>query len=410
MVDSYEERKRRARLYALKRKYGLSPSTSTPTINKNIKIRQGNQKTIDVHKQMKWRIGNGYREKSSIEEIHDELQKHREYMEEEEGSWWDWKEDMKDDIDYTDYIYTVDNPPLTDLQKQFGRKVMPYEKAKAWDPTLSPEDYKNNPMYSGSIFLPEVPNTASVYNATAHWKHDGNFQSISNEIANVLNINIDAFNQDIGASMIGEVQATHLRKLIPAFLADDTYYYDGHSEYYQNVLTMFQRSNWRKIADYWATVFNNGDTTSWDVDDVKAKTNAVQGIIEKMPGIEVDTVFIRYGTLFNDMELEVGDISNFAGFAFSSYDSEGIYKSYQRGYRGDKSKRYKITILAPKGTKGISAGIQRYLDMWFHTNTGRDEFIHSLNQEFIVLSIDRINLEALVLLIDDDMKKKWMNR
>lgn len=416
MVDSYEERKRRARLYALKRKYGLSSSTSTPTINKNIKIRNGNSKNIIVNKKLSWDLGSKHdpvygRVPKTIEDVHNEIMDIRKEMEEYEGAWWNWETDLAHEINWKDYIKETNIHPLTELQKKFGPKVMEYEDAVLYDPTLLPDIYEDNPMFSGAIFLPEVSNTATVYNTSLHWQQDGNLQLISNEIVDVLGININAFYRDIGANMIGEVQATHVRKMLPAFMQNVQYDNDGRLEYIHKTLTRFQQSNWREIGKYWAKMFkgDNEIPSHWDVDDIITQTNAVQGIIDKTPGLEVDTVFIRYGSLFNHKELKAGDISNFAGFAFSSYDSEDIYKSYQRGY-DEKSERYRITILAPKGTKGISAGIQRYLEMWFHTNTGRSEFIHSLNQEFIVLSIDKVNHEVLVLLIDDDMKKKWMNR
>lgn len=414
MVESLESRKRRARVALLRKKYGLS--TSAPTVNKDVKIRRGNTKTIAVNKRLKWDLGSKHdpvygRVPKTIEDAHNEIMDIRKEMEEYEGDWWDWKTGLAYEISWKDYIKAIQMNSLTELQKKFGPKVMSYEDAVGWEPTLSPDGYEDNPMFSGQIFLPEVPNTASVYDISLHWQKDGNLQSISNEIADVLGVNINAFYQDIGANMIGEVQATHVRKMLPAFMKDVEYDNDGRLEYIHNVLTRFQRSNWRDIGKYWAKILegNNEMSPYWDVDDIIAQTHAVQGIIDKMPGLEVDTVLIRYGSLFNHQDLKVGDISSFAGFAFSSYDSEGIYSSYQRGY-DEKSERYKITILAPKGTKGISAGIQRYLEMWFHTNTGRSEFIHSLNQEFIVLSIDTVNHEVLILLIDDDMKRKWQNR
>jgi len=401
MVDSYEERKRRARLELMKRKY---KNRQAPKVNKDIKIRNGNRQTITVNKRLRWR------ESVDVEDLHNEIIDYRREMEEYEGDWWDWKKYLADEMDLKRYVQAINIHPLTELQKEFGPKVMEYEDAIAWDPTLSPDNYEDNPMFSGRIFLPEVPNTASVYNTSLHWQQDGNLQSISNEIADVLGININAFYQDIGADIIGEVQATHVRKMLPAFMQNVQYDTDSRLEYIHETLTEFQRGNWRSIAQYWAEIFEgDGVSSDWDIDYITSVTNAVQGIIDKTPGLEVDTVLIRFGSLFNHQELKAGDISNFAGFAFSSYDSEDIYKSYQR-LDSEKSERYRITILAPKGTKGISAGIQRYLGMWFHTSTGRSEFIHSLNQEFIVLSVDTVNREALVLLIDDDMKRKWQNR
>lgn len=411
MVESLETRKRRARIELLKKKY---QQQSTPKANKNIKVRQGNQKTLDVHKRLRWRLepkfdkNMGRWEKTTVEDIHKEMVDEYEYWKEEE-SWMTWEEYVKSSLDTTQYISSIYNPPLTPLQKQFGRNVMPYETALLFDSSLTREEYENNPMYNGGVRLPEQENTASVYNITLNWNQNGDLQSIFDEVNDVLGINVNAFYQDMVTHGVGEVQATHLRKLIPAFLADDIYLHDGHSEYLHNTLSIFQQGNWREIGHYWGNVFNNQDVSNFDIDDIIEQTNAVQGIINKMPGLEVDTVFIRYGSLFNHEDLKVGDISNFAGFAFSSYDSKGIYESYQRK-DSKNSERYKITVLAPKGSKGISTGLQIYLDMRFHTSTGNTEFIHNLNQEFIVLSIDTFNREALVLLIDDDMKKKWMNR
>ena len=408
MVDSYEERKRLARIELIKRRYR---ERQAPKVNKDINIRQGNQQTITVNKMLKWRTGNGYYDKGTIEDIHNEIQRHREHMEEEEGSWWKWEEDMADEIDYTDYLYTVDNPLLTDLQKRFGRRVMEYEEAKErGDTNLSRDDYMENPLYKGRLRLPENLNSASKYNIALHWQNDDNLPKIANEIADVLGININNFYQDMGENGVGEVQATHLRKLIPAFLAQDTYFYDGHSQYYKKILTDLQANRWSKIGNMWAAIFNGDEIPrSYDVEDLMAVCNGVSAMMNKMPGLETDTVFIRYGSLLSESDLEVGDISNFAGFAFSGYNADNNFGSYQRGRHAD-SKRYKITILAPKGVKGISGGVQSYIDMRFKDNTTTGEFIHDLNQKFIMLSIDKVEREALVLLIDDGMANKWLYR
>lgn len=417
MVDSYEERKRRAKIELIKRRYR---ERQAPKVNKDIKIRQGTKKkgtkkTIDVNKRMKWKETKfTYRNGDvpiTVEDIHKEMSDSYEFWKEEESSFRTWEDFFEEDVGTSTYVGSYNNPPLTDIQKQFGRRAIPYEEARAFGATLSEEEYNQNPWYDcgGEVRLPEKPNSAEQYNISLHWENDKNLSAIADEISDVLDININDFYQDMIGTGVGEVQGINLRKLIPAFIADDEYLYDGHSEYYQELLTRLQTHNWSDIGRMWANIFEGRDISRYDVDELMMLSNEVQRFMDKMPGFEANTVLIRYGSLLNESDLEVGDISSFAGFAFSAYNAHNNFQGYQQGQHTD-SKRYKLTILAPKGTKGISGGIQIYMDMRFKDNTSTGEVIHNLNQKFIVLSIDKVAREALILLIDDGMATKWMYR
>ena len=100
--------------------------------------------------------------------------------------------------------------------------------------------------------------------------------------------------------------------------------------------------------------------------------------IERSPPLDVDVTLFRYGDFFEGMK--VGDTGKFKGYTSTSLQ-EATAEQFKNGYYGDTKNRFKITIRANKGQKGI------LLNDTFET-VKEHEWLLPRNQKFIVLGID----------------------
>lgn len=127
------------------------------------------------------------------------------------------------------------------------------------------------------------------------------------------------------------------------------------------------------------------------IQDIIHLVENLQSAINKTKGLTQDTTLFRGGIM--DRNIGVGDISSFKGFASTSYQ-----KSSAEGfYYDDYPDNYLITILAPKGTKGIAIGGNNGWNSWSHEH----EFLLGLDQKYQVIDIDHTAQTATIMLIND---------
>lgn len=124
---------------------------------------------------------------------------------------------------------------------------------------------------------------------------------------------------------------------------------------------------------------------------IKEHVDLITESIEKTPPIQHDTILYRYGRIPDDIqEGGHGKFKGFTGLSYNKYTAHTEIKSWAKWM--DKSHRYKLTVYAPKGTKGIV----------LNNHTGcrdyQSELLLDKNQNFIVLSRDDNKKVAEILL------------
>ena len=108
----------------------------------------------------------------------------------------------------------------------------------------------------------------------------------------------------------------------------------------------------------------------------------------KAPPLQQDTCFIRAGA-WNLYFNKVGEIFEWDGFAGISYKNRPVDL-------GHESTAYNITILAPKGTRGVRMSDQ------FDALTNEREWLLPRGQKFRVLEFDEENEKCTIELIVED--------
>lgn len=117
----------------------------------------------------------------------------------------------------------------------------------------------------------------------------------------------------------------------------------------------------------------------------------ISNSIEKTPALEQDTILYRYGRIPGDIqEGGHGKFKGFTGLSYNKYTAHTEIKSWASWM--DKSHRYKLTVYAPKGTKGI------VLNQHTGCRDYQSELLLDKNQNFIVLKRNDKNKTADILL------------
>lgn len=132
------------------------------------------------------------------------------------------------------------------------------------------------------------------------------------------------------------------------------------------------------------------------IKDIERTIQNISNAIARGDGLLQNTKLYRGG--FMEKDLRIGDVSSFEGFTSTSFN-EASAEAYTRetgnpNYRDN----YMITILAPKGTKGVAVnGLPSDMTPWAFEH----EFLLNHGQEFVVLDIDHDAQTATILLVDD---------
>ena len=112
------------------------------------------------------------------------------------------------------------------------------------------------------------------------------------------------------------------------------------------------------------------------INDIETWIKDLDSAIAKTHGLTQDTTLLRADDYF-DTTLEVGDYGNFSGFPSTSYQERGADQ-----FMNDE--RYKVTILAPKGTKGIAMNGKHGWNA-----VGKEhEYLLPQNQKYLVLEVN----------------------
>lgn len=132
---------------------------------------------------------------------------------------------------------------------------------------------------------------------------------------------------------------------------------------------------WRQYAEMVDEIYD--DTGDSNLRTVLWEIAYIDSAIAKTPELEQDTALVRYGH-FDESMCELGEIFDLEGFLSTSYD-DVTREANATDHFARKCHRWKITILAPKGTRGIR------LNNFFHALTSEREWLLDRNQKFEVL-------------------------
>jgi len=127
---------------------------------------------------------------------------------------------------------------------------------------------------------------------------------------------------------------------------------------------------------------DNPNINEW----IDMRIKYLDSAIDKSPGLAVDSTFYRYGDFPSGMK--VGDTSKFKGYTSTSYQ-EATAERFKEGYDHDSTGRYKITIKAPAGTKGV------LLNDTFE-GVKEHEYLLSRNQRYMVLEVNDTTREVVI--------------
>lgn len=127
---------------------------------------------------------------------------------------------------------------------------------------------------------------------------------------------------------------------------------------------------------------NNPNIDEW----VNMRKENLDSAIDRSPPLDIDTTFYRYGDFPSG--LRVGDTGKFKGYTSTTYQ-EKTAERFKDGYDHDSSGRYKITIKAPKGTKGV------LLNDTFE-GVKEHEFLLGRNQKYMVLEVNDDTHEVVI--------------
>ncbi len=117
----------------------------------------------------------------------------------------------------------------------------------------------------------------------------------------------------------------------------------------------------------------------------KKDVHLIDGLMRRSPSLAQDTVLYRSGSI--DPKLNVGDHSKgFKGYQSTSFQKFGADDFFNDG-------NMKITIYAPKGTKGIVGNDMQFMNGW-----NEHEFVLPRNTGYTLLSIDYENRTCEILL------------
>ena len=119
---------------------------------------------------------------------------------------------------------------------------------------------------------------------------------------------------------------------------------------------------------------------------IDRRIEQIDSAIERSPPLSRDTTFFRYG--FFPSGMKVGDTGKFKGYTSTTYQ-EKTAERFKEGYDGGEEGRYKITIKAPKGTKGVLLN-EQFEAMREH------EFLLSRNQRYMVLEVNDTTREVVI--------------
>lgn len=118
----------------------------------------------------------------------------------------------------------------------------------------------------------------------------------------------------------------------------------------------------------------------------------LHNVCEKSPPLQQNTVLYRYGRIPSDV-LEGGH-GTFKGFTGTCFGEEQLNSNFDQFTQwADPKTRYKLTIYAPKGTKGVTLTHECGAE-----NPYQNEFLIDKGQKFIVLSRNDETKEAEILL------------
>ena len=119
---------------------------------------------------------------------------------------------------------------------------------------------------------------------------------------------------------------------------------------------------------------------------VDMRIRNLDSAIDKSPPLSHDTTFYRYG--FFPQGMKVGDTGKFKGYTSMTYQ-EKTAERFKEGYYGGEEGRYKITIKAPHGTKGV------LLNDTFE-GVKEHEFLLGRNQRYMVLEVNDDTREVVI--------------
>ena len=148
------------------------------------------------------------------------------------------------------------------------------------------------------------------------------------------------------------------------------------------------------------------DFTNWDAqDDSHVHTHddalytvpfpqtldILDNMIDKSPPLQENTVLYRLGSFDGDLiPGQTAKWKSYTSTSFNSYTAKNGLKKYAGFEPGED--RYEIKIYAPQGTKGVVPCQNTGCQDW------QSEFTLGRNQKYIVLSVDKVNKKAEVLL------------
>ena len=138
-----------------------------------------------------------------------------------------------------------------------------------------------------------------------------------------------------------------------------------------------------------------GDTHLRELEKVLLEIVEIDEAIEKTPRLLEDTCLVRYGHFYEEF-CKVGETFSLEGFLSTSYD-DATMRPDATSHFANKPNRWKITVLAPKGTRGIR------LNSYFGALTTEREWLLQRNQKFEVVGYNlegRRNEVTIRLIVD----------
>ncbi|WP_407420685.1 phage minor head protein [Methanobrevibacter sp.] len=229
---------------------------------------------------------------------------------------------------------------------------------------------KKNPNLKGAISNKEKADKLIFQYEKKIFRHDTNIPEID-ETKFILD------NQEVGGS----------------YSIEDTILEKKQIKYQENTLwtnrerdtidayggTTHKRMNgYIRQDDYWEEIMSvmSEKEREFCMENTKKLNKNLDSALEKSPGLIQDTILYRADDCF-DVTLAVGDYGNFSGFPSTSFQERGADQFLDEG-------RYKVKILAPKGTKGIAMNGKH----GWNAKTSEHEFLLQTNQKYIVLDVN----------------------
>ena len=130
------------------------------------------------------------------------------------------------------------------------------------------------------------------------------------------------------------------------------------------------------LKEIYKDIADNVD--DYEVTKVLYEIMDIESAIAKTPTLLEDTCLVRYGHFDEEMASKIGEVQALEGFLSASYDDTTVFPKATAHF-AQKCNRWKMTILAPKGTKGIR------LNSYFNALTTEQEWLLKRDQKFRVL-------------------------